>query len=78
MHGRIALLSVKFFTTWCRSKFIEGHQGSKPEIIANMISPNRKLCFACGLLIMSTRTLLVLVDVKGHLRSSKSTLCKAL
>ena len=65
---------------WWRSKVIWGQQGSNCENLVNMISQARKLgqisYLVCRCATLSTRSLLFLVEVKGHLRSTGVKLWK--
>ena len=65
---------------WWRSKVIWGHQRSKPENLVNTISwdrDDRHFSYLGYRFVMSRgRTLLFLVEVRGHLRSPEVKLWK--
>ena len=65
---------------WWRSMVIWGQQGSNCENLVNTISQEGKLgqisYLVCRRTTLSTRILLFLVEVKGHLGSTGTTLWK--
>ena len=76
-------LEEEAYRFWWRSKVIWGHQRSKSENLVNTISQGRKLgqisYLECTCPMVRGRTLLCVVEVKGHLGSPEvkwSKLCK--